>query len=248
VNIFVLIKQVPDTEASIRISPDNKSIPTADLNLVMNPYDEFAVEEALKIKEKFGGEVTAICLGDEGAIKSIRTALAMGVDKAIHVIAPSPWDAGVIAKTLAGVVKDRPCDILLCGKQAVDYDNAQVGPMIAEYLGWSNISVVSKLQVSLEKVVAERAVEGGVEVVESPLPVVITAQKGLNEPRYASLKGIMMAKKKPVDAVNVGVLTDRIEILKLEYPPNRKGGVILGEGVDAVPALIRVLKEEAKIL
>ena len=247
-NIFVLIKQVPDTEASIRISPDSKSIPTADLNLVLNPYDEIAVEEALKIQENHGGEVTAICLGDEGAIKSIRTALAMGVDKAVHVVAPSPWDAGVIAKSLAGAVKSRPCDILLCGKQAVDYDNAQVGPMIAEYLGWPNISVVSKLQVSPDKVVAERAVEGGVEVVESPLPVVITAQKGLNEPRYASLKGIMMAKKKPVDVVNVGVLTERIEVLKLEYPPSRKGGVILGEGVDAVPALIRVLKEEAKIL
>ena len=247
-NIFVLIKQVPDTEASIRISPDGKSIPTGDLNLVMNPYDEYAVEEALKIQEKQGGEVTAICLGDEGAVKSIRTALAMGVDKGVHVVAPSLWDAGVIAITLAGAVKGRPCDILLCGKQAVDYDNAQVGPMIAEYLGWPNISVVSKLQVSPDKVVAERAVEGGVEVVESPLPVVITAQKGLNEPRYASLKGIMMAKKKPVDTINVGALTERIEVLKLEYPPTRKGGVILGEGVDAVPALIRVLKEEAKIL
>lgn len=247
-NIIVLIKQVPDTEASIRIAPDGKTIPTVNLNLVLNPYDEYAVEEALKTKEKLGGEVTAICLGDEGATKSIRTALAMGVDKGIHVIAPSPWDAGVIAKTLAGVVKSRPCDLLLCGKQAVDYDNAQVGPMIAEYLGWPSVSVVTKLDVSNDKVVAERAVEGGLEVVESPLPVVITAQKGLNEPRYASLKGIMMAKKKPVDTINAGALSERIEVIKLEYPPTRKGGVILGEGVDAVPALIRVLKEEAKIL
>ncbi len=247
-NVFVLIKQVPDTEASIRISPDSKSVPTGDLNLVLNPYDEYAVEEALKVKESLGGEVTAVCLGGSDAVKAIRTAMAMGVDKGIHLEVESPWDAGVIAKALANIVKDQPCDLLLCGKQAMDYDNSQVGPMIGEYLGWASVSIVTKLEVSEDKVVAHRQVEGGTEIVESPLPVVITAQKGLNEPRYASLKGIMMAKKKPLDTVDPGALEDRIEVLKLEYPPERKGGKIIGEGVEAVPELIRVLKEEAKIL
>jgi electron transfer flavoprotein beta subunit len=120
--------------------------------------------------------------------------------------------------------------------------------MIAEFLGWPNVSVVTKLEVSEHKVVAHRAVEGGVEVVESPLPVVLSAQKGLNEPRYASLKGIMMAKKKPVDTVSPEALEDRIDVVKLEYPPVRKGGEIIGEGVEAVPELIRVLKDEARIL
>jgi electron transfer flavoprotein beta subunit len=248
VNILVLIKQVPDTESSIRIAPDGKSIPTGDLNLVLNPYDEYAVEAALKTKEALGGEVTAVCLGNEGAIKAIRTALAMGIDKAIHLVANSPWDAGAIAKALAAVVKNKPCDLLICGKQAVDYDNSQVGPMIAEYLGWPNISVITKLEVFADKVVANRQIEGGTEIVESPLPVVVTAQKGLNEPRYASLKGIMMAKNKPVEKVDPGALNDRIEIIKLSYPPQRKGGQILGEGVEAIPALIKMLKEEAKIL
>ena len=247
-NIFVLIKQVPDTESSIRFAPDGKSVLTGDLNLVLNPYDEYAVEEALKTKESLGGEVTAICLGEEGAVKAIRTALAMGVDKGIHLVMDSPWDAGAIAKALAAVIKEQPCDLLLCGKQAVDYDNAQVGPMVAEYLGWPNVSVVTKLEVSNSKVVAYRQVEGGTEVVESPIPVVISAQKGLNEPRYASLKGIMMAKKKQVDNVDPGTLEDRVEVIKLSYPPERKGGQILGEGVDAVPELIRVLRDEVKIL
>ncbi len=247
-NVFVLIKQVPDTEASIRISPDSKSVPTGDLNLVLNPYDEFAVEEALKVKESLGGEVTAVCLGGSDAVKAIRTAMAMGVDKGVHLEVDSPWDAGAIAKALANVVKDQSCDLLLCGKQAMDYDNSQVGPMIGEYLGWPSVSVVTELEVSADKVVAHRQVEGGLEVVESPLPVVITAQKGLNEPRYASLKGIMMAKRKPVETVDPGALEDRIQVLKLEYPPERKGGMIIGEGVEAVPELIRILKEEAKIL
>lgn len=247
-NIFVLIKQVPDTESSIRIAPDGKSVPTGDLNLVLNPYDEFAVEEALKTKEALGGSVTAVCLGNAGAIKAIRTALAMGVDKAIHIVNDSPWDAGAIAKSLAAVLKDKPCDLLFCGKQAVDYDNAQVGPMVAEHLGWPSITVVTKLQISDSKVVAQRQVEGGVEVVESPLPVVISTQKGLNEPRYASLKGIMMAKNKPVETVTSVTLQDRVGVIKLSYPPERKGGQILGEGVEAVPALIKVLKEEVKIL
>jgi electron transfer flavoprotein beta subunit len=248
VNILVLIKQVPDTESSIRIALDGKSIPIGDLNLVLNPYDEFAVEEALKTKEALGGEVTAVCLGSEGAVKAIRTALAMGVDKAIHVVADSPWDAGAIAKALAAVIKDTSCDLLFCGKQAVDYDNSSVGPMVAEYLGWPNISVITKLEVTADKVVASRQIEGGTEIVESPLPVVVTAQKGLNEPRYASLKGIMMAKNKPVEKVDPGTLDDRIDVLKLSYPPERKGGEILGEGVEAIPALIQVLKQDAKIL
>lgn len=214
----------------------------------MNPYDEFAVEEALKIKEKNGGEVILVCLGSERSISAIRTGLAMGADRAIHIKENRILNGLSVAKALAEILKGMNCDLILLGKQAVDDDNMQVGPMLAELMNLPSITVVTKLEIADSKVLAEREIEGGLEIVEAELPAVITAQKGLNEPRYPSLRGIMMAKKKPVEEVELQIPDSEIEILNMEYPEPRPEGKIVGEGPDAVKELVRLLKEEAKII
>ena len=201
-NIAVLVKLVPDTEASLKISSDHKYIDTSDVNFVLNPYDEYAVEEALLQKEKHGGEVTVISLGGDEAVKALRTSLAMGANSAIHVKNPGGLDMSGIAKTLANVLKDRGFDLIFAGKQAVDDDCSVIGTMVAEMLDIPHVSTVIKLVVEENKLTAEREFEGGVEVYELQLPALITAQKGLNEPRYASLKGIMMAKKKKIEVID----------------------------------------------
>lgn len=247
-NILVCVKHVPDTETAVKIGPDGRSIQTQDVNFVLNPYDEYAVEEALKIKEARGGEVTLIAAGPEDAKKSLRSGLAMGADKAIHVVCKNIADSLLAARSLAEVIKGQTFDLIFCGKQAVDDDNAQVGVMLAELLNLPNISTVVKLEVGEDKVTAHREIEGGIEIVESSLPAVITAQKGLNEPRYASLKGIMMAKKKEIQDIACADTESGIEVLDLAYPPARSGGKIVGEGTAAIPELVRLLREEAKVL
>ena len=247
-NILVCVKHVPDTETAVKIGSDGKSIQTQDVNFILNPYDEFAVEEALKIKEAQGGEVTLITLGPEEAKKSLRTGLAMGADKAIHIACDAMHDSMTVARCLAEGIKDLAYDLILCGKQAVDEDNAQVPIMLAEKLNLPNVSAVVKLELSDGKATAHREFEGGIEVVETSLPAVISAQKGLNEPRYASLKGIMTAKKKEIADLPCTCADSDIEVLDLAYPTPRSGGKIVGEGKDAVPELVRLLREEAKVL
>jgi len=236
VNILVCVKHVPDTETAVKIGSDGKSIQTQDVNFILNPYDEFAVEEALKIKEAQGGEVT------------LRTGLAMGADKAIHIACDAMHDSMTVARCLAEGIKDLAYDLILCGKQAVDEDNAQVPIMLAEKLNLPNVSAVVKLELGDGKATAHREFEGGIEVVETSLPAVISAQKGLNEPRYASLKGIMTAKKKEIADLPCTCADSDIEVLDLAYPTPRSGGKIVGEGKDAVPELVRLLREEAKVL
>jgi electron transfer flavoprotein beta subunit len=250
VKIVVCIKQVPDTEARIKIGPDKRSIDPTDVNFVLNPYDEFAVEEALRIKEKGNeGEVTLICIGPERSTSAIRTALAMGADKAVFLkTEETDIDSFAAARALADVLKDMEYDLILFGKEAVDDGNQQVGPMVAELLNLPCVTVVTKLDITDDKVVAEREVEGGLEVVEATLPVVITAQKGLNEPRYPSLRGIMMAKKKPIEEREAALVESKLKILSMEYPPARKAGKIVGEGKEAVPELVRLLRGEAKVI
>ncbi len=249
-NILVCVKHVPDTETAVKIGSDGKSIQTQDVNFILNPYDEFAVEEALKLKEAKGGEVTLITMGPEDAKKSLRTGLAMGADKAIHVTCncEDTWDSLTTAKCLAEVIKNESYDIIFCGKQAVDDDNAQVPIMLAELLGWPSVSAIVKLEVQDGKAIAEREFEGGIEVVETSLPAVFSAHKGLNEPRYASLKGIMMAKKKPISEVPCGGGESSLQVTDMKYPEPRSGGKIVGEGKEAVPELVRLLREEAKVL
>lgn len=247
-NILVCVKHVPDTETAVKIGADGKSIQTQDVNFILNPYDEFAVEEALKIKESKGGEVTLVTMGPEEAKKSLRTGLAMGADKAVHVKCDNTPDSLTVATCLAGTIKSIPFDLILCGKQAMDEDNAQVPIMLAEKLNLPNVSAVTKLEIGDGKATAHREFEGGTEVVETSLPAVISAHKGLNEPRYASLKGIMMAKKKEIAETACACSESGIEVLDLAYPPSRVGGKIVGEGKDAVPQLVKLLREEAKVI
>jgi len=264
VNCVVCLKQVPDTETQIKIAQDGVSVVTDNIKWVMNPYDEYAVEEALRIKDKFGGEVTVVGVGPKRVTESIRTALAMGADKGIHVDDPSALgsDSLGVARILAAVIKDLDYHLILCGKQGVDDDYGVVGSILADLLGIPQISVVVKLEVSEDgkSIKAHREVEGGSLVIEAPLPALVTAQKGLNEPRYASLPGIMKAKKKPLDvktiaelgldAAQVGEQGSKIKVLRLTPPAERKAGKLVeGETPEEKAAnLAKLLREEAKII
>jgi electron transfer flavoprotein beta subunit len=264
VNCVVCLKQVPDTETQIKIAQDGVSIVTDNIKWVMNPYDEYAVEEALRIKEKFGGEVTVVGVGPKRVTESIRTALAMGADKGILVDDPSALgsDSLGVARILAAVIKDLDYNLILCGKQGVDDDYGVVGSNLAELLGIPQVSVVVKLEVSGDgaSIKAHSEVEGGSLVIEAPLPALVTAQKGLNEPRYASLPGIMKAKKKPLDvktiadlgldAAQVGEQGSKIKVVRLTPPAERTAGKLMeGETPEEKAAnLAKLLRDEAKVI
>src|SRR5206468_5701186 len=227
--IAVCIKRVPDSETRVKIATDGKSLDEAGVKFVLNPYDEFAVEEALRRKEQAGsGEVVVVCLGPAAAQETIRTAPAMGADRGVLLQADKiPPDGFEVAKALAAELKDGGWDLILCGKMAIDDYNHQVGPMVAELLGLPCVTAAAHLTLEAGKGTAEREIEGGVEVVEFPLPAVITADKGLNEPRYPALKGIMAAKKKPLDVKPVTLSGSGLEVLALLPPPERKEGRIV---------------------
>src|SRR5882762_60321 len=251
--IAVCIKRVPDSETRVKIGSDGKRLDEAGVKFVLNPYDEFAVEEALQRKEKAGsGEVAVMCLGPAAAAETIRTALAMGADRGVLLQTDAiPADGFVTAQALAAELQGGAWDLILFGKMAIDDYNQQVGPMVAELLGLPCVTAVAHLEIDHTKGrgVAEREIEGGIEVVEFPLPAVLTADKGLNEPRYPALKGIMAAKKKPLEVKPVQFsAVGGIEIVALTPPPQRKDGKIVGEGAGAVPELVRLLREEAKVL
>ncbi|MBI2401466.1 MAG: electron transfer flavoprotein subunit beta/FixA family protein [Gemmatimonadetes bacterium] len=248
--IAVCIKRVPDTETRIKIAADGRSIDESGVKFVLNPYDEYAVEEALRRKEAAGsGEVVVIALGPDAAQETIRTALAMGADRGVLLQADARiLDPSVIARALVTELRDGGYDLVLFGKLAIDDYHHAVGPMVAELLRLPCVSAAARLELGDGKATAEREVEGGVEVVEFPLPAVLTADKGLNEPRYPALKGIMAAKKKPLEVKPVTLEAGGLEVLELALPPERKPGRILGEGPGAVPALIRALRTEAKVL
>lgn len=246
--IIACVKRVPDTEAKIQIAADGKSIQTAGVNFIMNPYDEFAVEEALRIKEKFGGEVTVLSLGDDNE-KEIRNALAMGADDAIYLKETKyTADLYATAKTLADTLKNQKFDLIIMGKMAVDDGACSVGPLLSEFLGIPCISSVEKVEMAADKFIAHMPVEGGSHVFEVPLPAIFTADKGLNEPRYPSLKGIMMAKKKKVDSRPTTAVPSKCEVVKMSSPPPRPAGKIVGEGAAAVPKLVELLRTEAKVI
>jgi electron transfer flavoprotein beta subunit len=250
VKIAVCIKRVPDTESRFTIAADGVSIDEKLVRFVMNPYDEFALEEALRQKEREGGgEVVAVALGPDAAQETIRSALAMGADRGVLLQADVvPADGLAVAKALAAELKDGGYDLILFGKLAVDDYNHQVGPMVAELLDLPCVSAVAHLDLDGAKGVAEREVEGGVEVVEFSLPAVLTAEKGLNEPRYPTLKGIMAAKKKPLEVRPAALGPSRIAVRALLPPPARQEGRIIGEGPEAVPVLVALLRTEAKVL
>ena len=255
-NIIACVKQVPDTESQIRVKPDGSGIDDTGIKWVMNPYDEFGVEEGLRLKEKLGGEMTIVSLGPARALESIRTALAMGADKGIHINDPAfdGADAYVTATALAAAIRNIPYDIIFCGQRAIDDDSGQVGAILAELLNIPQVTVVTKIDVDGNSAKIIRPIEGAQLLIESSLPAVITAQKGLNEPRYASLPGIMKAKKKPVevrDAASLGVTVDvKARVVKTLPPPARAPGRIICGDDPAAKAkeLARLLREEAKVI
>jgi electron transfer flavoprotein beta subunit len=248
VKIIVCIKRVPDTEARIKIAGDGISIDSTGVKYVISPYDEFALETALRIKEAQGaGEVIVISLGEAQSAEQLRSALAMGADRAVLLKGQATLDGSATAKALAAEIKTHSPDLVLCGMKAVDNDQQQVGPMLAEYLELPSVSVVAELEVADQTVVAHREIEGGVEIVEVALPAVITTTKGKHEPRYPSLKGIMAAKKKPLEEKDAQVGASRLKVRSLATPPERAAGKIVGSGSEAVPELVRLLKEEAKV-
>ncbi len=248
-NIIVCVKRVPDSGTRIRVAGDGEGIDTSGVKYVVNPYDEYAVEEAIQIREEQGeGSITALCLGPDDAEEQLRNALAMGADEAVLLEGTPPLDGLTVARALAAELQDRDFDLVLFGKQAIDDDNMQVPPMVAEMLGLSCATVVVDLDVEDGRAVARREVEGGHELVELELPAVVSAQKGLNEPRYADLKGIMAAKKKPLEQKDVELAEASTELISIQEPEEETDGEIVGEGPEAAPELARRLHEEAKVL
>lgn len=246
--LAVCINHVPDTETKVKIGPDGKSIERAGVNFVLNPYDEFAIEECLRLREKKGGEIVAVSLGTDAHKDTLRKALAMGVDKAVLLKDDAVRDSFSVAQALADYLKGLAPDVIFFGKQSVDADDAAVGVMVAEMLGMPSVSVVVKLDVGDGKAVAEREVEGGREHVHTTLPAVFTAQKGLNEPRYPSLKGIMAAKSKPIEEKQALAAQPKLEVRSMRKPPAKATGKIVGTDASAVGELVRLLREEAKVI
>jgi electron transfer flavoprotein beta subunit len=260
VNIFVFVKRVPDTESKIRINHETGTVVEEGLNFVLNPYDEYAVEEALRLRGAKGGKVTVLSVGTEESLVVLKKCLAMGADEACLLKDPTPetYDGLRIAKIIARALEKKFPDysLLLFGKQSVGNDNAQVPAMVAGLLGLPQVNVVTKLEVEGTKGVAHREIEGALEKVSFSLPAVVSAQKGLNEPRYETLKGIMMAKKKEIPVLSFEDLDlkeeDVVPLLKvteMESPPSREAGKIIEEEPEqAVKKMVEYLHNEAKVI
>lgn len=248
-NVIVCIKRVATTNTTIKIAPDGKSIDASGVEFELNPYDEFAVEQALQTVEAAGsGEVTVVTLGGADAVKELRDCLARGAYKAVLLKHDGRADAHATSQMLASWLKNQNPDVVFMGKQAVDGDNSQVPQRVATTLDAGCITEVKKLEFADGRFTAERDIEGGREVATCSIPAVISTTKGLNEPRYANLKGIMKAKKKPLEEIEVPAVDPAITVVTMELPPERGDRRILGEGPDAVNSLIEALKHEAKIL
>lgn len=262
-NIVVCVKQVPDTEAPIRLRPDGTGIDEAGLNLVVNYYDEHATEAGLRLREQFGGTVTLIAVQPERAKEALRTGLAMGADEAILLWDPvlERLDHLAIAQVLAAAIRTLPHDVVICGKLSTDDNAGVVGAALAEYLDLPQATAIAKLDVdaTASTAVVHREVEGGVEVLEVALPALLTVERNLNEPRYPSLPGIMKAKRKEIrtltlpalglDPATLGRDGARARLVKLDPPPKRKAGrVVEGDADQAVATLVAFLKDEAKVL
>jgi electron transfer flavoprotein beta subunit len=237
-------------EGRFRISSDGASIESTGLKHDLNDFDAWAVEAALRLKEKAGtGEVVAVSLGPDSVQETIRKTLSMGVDRGIQLKADRiPFDGFAIAQALAAELKDGGYDLIMFGKMSPDSANAIVGPITAELLGLPCVTAISGLEMQDGRGVAKRELEGAQEYVEFPLPAVLTVDEGLNSARLPSLKGIMAAKKKPLEVKPAQLGAERVKIAKLEMPPERAPGKIVGEGAAAVPELVRLLQTEAKVL
>lgn len=249
--IVACVKRVPTTEAQPAIAADGTSVDASSLQYMLSFYDEIAVEQAVQLKEQAGdGEVTVLTIGPKDSSKELRECLAKGADKGV-ILVDDHWsdrDCLSTAKVLAKHVQDAGADLVVAGRIATDRDNAAVGPMLATLLGWACVTDVVELSIEAGRGTAKREGDGGIEEFEFSLPAVITCQKGLAEPRYAGLKGIMAAKKKPLEEIAFEDVANQARVVALAQPPARPAGRIVGEGADAVPALIDALRNEAKVI
>lgn len=248
-NIAVCIKRVPDTETRVKIGDDGTSIDPSGVKYVPSPYDEFAMEAALRTREARGdGEITLITVGDSSSLETLRKGLAMGPDRAVLLKGAPTMDGLATAKALAAEIDAQNPELVILGVKAADDDQQQVGPMLATLLGRPCVTAVSTFSVEGDTVTCEREVEGGTETVELMLPAVLTITKGPFEPRLASLKGIMAAKRKPLEEKEAQLGESRLNVELLTPPPARPEGRVVGEGAEAVGELVRLLREEAKAL
>ena len=256
-NIYVLLKRTFDTEEKITIAGGKINEDGAEF--IINPYDEYAVEEAIQVRDANGGEVTVISVGTEESEKQLRTALAMGADKAVLINTEDDVQNGdqfTTAKILAEYLKDKDADLILGGNVAIDGGSGQVGPRVAELLNIPYVTTITKLEINGTNVTVTRDVEGDSEVIETSLPLLVTAQQGLNEPRYPSLPGIMKAKKKPLDELELDDLDleeDDVEAktktIEIYFPPKKEAGKVLsGDLNDQVKELVQLLHTEAKVV
>ncbi len=259
-NIIVCIKQVPDTETIPRLESDEKGIKEEGVNFCLNPYDEYAVEEAIRIKERLEHieetKVTLIAVGPERSRSALLSGLAMGADEAIFYLDPNSYrfDSFQVSNLLFRIISGLKFDLILCGKQAVDDDNCQVPQMLAEDLAIPQATFAVKIEFSEDRknLIVEREIEKAIEVLELDLPGLVTVEKGINIPRYPSLTNILKAKKKPIRIISskdIEVLSPKTDILKFYYPPERKPGkIIKGEPEETVKELIALLRQEAKVI
>lgn len=259
-NIIVLVKQVPATDTAPEIDEAGVAILTEDINWVMNPYDELAVEEALRIRETHGGRVVLISAGPERALDALRTGLAMGADEAALVSDPAlePGNPLALAQVLAAAVAAEAYDLVITGMRAVDDDGYFIGPAVAQALGIVSVTQVVRQEIEAERILFHRSVEGGTEVLETQMPALFTTQRGINEPRFTALSGIMKARKKEIPVLTLAKLgltpealpAARCRVEALGFPPKRKGGrLVEGETPqDQAKELVRLLHQEAKVI
>jgi electron transfer flavoprotein beta subunit len=255
-NIYVILKRTFDTEEKIAIQ--NGKISDDGVEFIINPYDEYAIEEAIKVRDEHGGEVTVVSVGDEEVEKQLRTALAMGCDKAVLINDEEVVDKDqfTTAKILATYFEEKDVDLILGGNVAIDGGTGQVGPRVAELLGIPYVTTITKLEINGNLVTIEKDVEGDLEVIETSLPLLVTAQQGLNEPRYPSLPGIMKAKKKPFEKLDLDDLNleeeeveAKTKTVEIFLPPEKAAGKVLeGELDSQVKELVSLLRTEAKVI
>jgi electron transfer flavoprotein beta subunit len=247
--VIVAVKRVVDFNVKVRVKPDRTGVETANVKMSMNPFDEIGVEEAVRLKEAgTATELIAVSMGPQASQETIRTALAMGADRGIHVLSDAELQPLAVAKLLKAIVAKEQPQLVILGKQAIDDDSNQTGQMLAALLGWAQATFASKLKVEGGKAQVTREIDGGLETVEIKLPAVLTTDLRLNEPRYASLPNIMKAKKKPIEQTTpeaLGVdVAPRLVTLKVEEPPKRPGGKKVG----SVQELVDKLKNEARVI
>ena len=247
--ILVPVKRVIDYNVKIRVKDDKTGVETAGVKMSMNPFDEIAVEEALRLKEKsLAQEVITVSVGNDSVVETIRTSLALGADRAIHVKTDTDIESLGIAKILSKIVEEEKIDLVICGKQAIDDDNNQTGQMLAGNLNWPQATFVSSVEILNNELTSEREIDGGLEKIKLKLPCVVTTDLRLNEPRYVTLPNIMKAKKKEIKTTTFNDLNityeNKLNVISVEEPPVRQAGVM----VPSVEELVEKLKNEAKVI